>query len=256
MSTLALEAVGLCRNFGALTVARDLSLALPVGARHALIGPNGAGKTTLINMLTGALAPTSGRILLKGEDVTLLPPNRRVKRGLARTFQVTTLFPDMTPLEAVSLAVLEREGLTFAWLPPIKRYRAVIDESARLLDQLGLGHRAHEATRRLAYGEQRLVEVAVALAGRPAVLLLDEPMAGIPPEEASHVFSTIAGLPREVAILIIEHDMDLVFRFASRITVMVAGTILVEGDPATIMADERVQAIYLGDAEHGAAASA
>jgi branched-chain amino acid transport system ATP-binding protein len=247
MTALALEAVALHKRFGALAVAQDVNLVLPVGARHALIGPNGAGKTTLINLLTGQLAPNSGRIRLGGEDITHMAPDQRVKRGLVRTFQINSLFPELTPLETVTLAVLEREGRSTAWLGPLRRHRGAVEEAAALLARLGLGALAERPTHALAYGQQRLLEIALALAGKPRVLLLDEPMAGIPSEDSVEIFATIAGMPDDIAILFIEHDMDLVFRFARRITVLVAGAILVEGPPEEIVADARVQAIYLGD---------
>ena len=256
MSAAALEAVGLHKRFGALVVTADVSLTLPIGARHALIGPNGAGKTTLINLLTGRLAPSSGTIRLAGEDITHMKPDQRVKRGLARTFQINSLFPEMTPLEAVTLAVLEREGRSTAWIGPIRQHRAVVVEAMALLERLGLDSVAGQPTHLLAYGQQRLVEIALALAAKPRVLLLDEPMAGIPSEDSVEILATLAGLPDDIAILFIEHDMDLVFRFARRITVLVAGGILIEGPPAEIMKDERVQAIYLGDEELGPGASA
>jgi ABC-type branched-subunit amino acid transport system ATPase component len=256
MTTLALEASGLHKRFGALEVARDVALTLPVGARHALIGPNGAGKTTLINLLTGQLAPSRGSIRLGGADITHLAPNQRVKRGLVRTFQVNSLFAEMTPLETITLAVLEREGRSMAWLGPLKRHRGAVEEAAALLARLGLDEAATRPTHTLAYGQQRLLEIALALAGKPKVLLLDEPMAGIPSEQSLEIFATIAGLPADIAILFIEHDMDLVFRFAERITVMVAGAILVEGTAAEILNDTRVQATYLGDEQLGPGAPA
>jgi ABC-type branched-subunit amino acid transport system ATPase component len=256
MSVPALEAVALHKRFGALAVAQDINLALPVGARHALIGPNGAGKTTLINLLTGHVTPSSGRIRLGGEDISHMAPNQRVKRGLVRTYQVNSLFAELTPLETITLAVLERTGRSTAWIGSLGRHRGAIEEAAALLAQLGLDGVANRPTHALAYGQQRLLEIALALAGKPKVLLLDEPMAGIPSEESQDILATIAALPADIAILFIEHDMDLVFRFARRITVLVAGAILVEGEPAEILADERVQAIYLGDEHLGPGAPA
>lgn len=250
MSAPALQAIGLCKRFDALVVAQDVSLILPVGARQALIGPNGAGKTTLIDLLTGALAPDSGRVVLGGEDVTRMRQDRRVKRGLVRTFQISTLFPELTPLEAVTLAILERDGQSTAWLGSLRRHRATIAEAQALLDRLGLAVVADWPTRKLAYGRQRLLEIALALAGRPKVLLLDEPAAGVPAEESLELFQAIANLPGDVAVLFIEHDMNLVFQFARRITVLVAGAVLTEGEPAAIMADPRVQEVYLGEAEY------
>ena len=256
MTAPALEAISLHKRFGALAVAQDISLALPVGARHALIGPNGAGKTTLINLLTGQIPPSSGRIRLCGEDISHMAPNQRVKRGLVRTYQVNSLFAEMTPLETITLAVLERTGRSTAWIGSLKHHHGAIEEAAGLLALLGLDGVASRPTRVLAYGQQRLLEIALALAGKPKVLLLDEPMSGIPSEESHDILAIIAALPADIAILLIEHDMDLVFRFAQRITVLVAGAILVEGEPAEILADERVHAVYLGDEHLGSGAPA
>ena len=247
----ALRTEGLARRFGALQVTRDVSLSLPVGARHALIGPNGAGKTTLINLITGALAPDAGRILLGGEDVTRAPVAARVRRGLTRTFQITTLFPDLTPLEACLLAIAEREGTAGRFWRPLAAHSTAIDEAAALLARLGLAETATRPTRTLAVGQQRLLEIALALATRPRVLLLDEPAAGVPRDESAALFAVIAALPAEIAVLFIEHDMDLVFSFATRIVVLVSGAVLLEADPATVRADPRVRAVYLGQSGHG-----
>jgi ABC-type branched-subunit amino acid transport system ATPase component len=246
----ALRTVALAKRFGALEVTRDVSLTLPPGARHALIGPNGAGKTTLINLVTGQLAPDSGRILLGAEDVTRAPAARRVRRGLARTFQINTLFPDLAPIEAVTLAVVERERAAGRFWRPLAAHAAAIDEAFAILDRLHLADAATRPTRTLAYGEQRLLEIALALATRPRVLLLDEPAAGVPRDESAALFAVLAALPSDIAVLFIEHDMDLVFRFAARITVLVAGAVLIEADPATVRADPRVREVYLGRAGH------
>jgi ABC-type branched-subunit amino acid transport system ATPase component len=211
--------------------------------RYALIGPNGAGKTTLINLVTGMLAPDSGSIRLEGADITALPPHARVRRGLARTFQINALFPQLTALEAVTLAVLERDGHAHNWWKGLPRFGPAIDEAASILESLDVENRA---TRELAYGQQRLLEIALALATRPRVLLLDEPAAGVPKDESAELFRAIEGLSADLTILFIEHDMDVVFRFASRIVVMVGGRILVEGAPADIARDERVREVYLG----------
>jgi branched-chain amino acid transport system ATP-binding protein len=242
----ALETRGLCKRFGSLTVARDITLTLPRGARHALIGPNGAGKTTLVNLITGALRPDEGHILLNGEDVTVLAPNLRVKRGLARTFQINALFPALTPLEAVALAVCERRGDTAVWWRALSSFREEIKEAYAILAALGLATASMRATSELAYGQQRLLEIALALATRPRVLVLDEPAAGVPRQEAGVLLDAIAGLSSDISVLLIEHDMDIVFRFASRIVVMVGGGVLVEGTPAEIAADAQVRAVYLG----------
>ena len=246
MSAPALAADGLCRSFGSLRVADTVSFTLPVGARHALIGPNGAGKTTLINLLTGILRPDAGRVFLGGDEVTALDPDRRVKRGLARTFQINALFPALTPLEAVTLAVCERLGLAGGWHRRLTSCRAAIEEAYQLLAALRLVDDCDRPTRELAYGRQRLLEIALALAAKPRVLLLDEPAAGVPAGESAELFEVIASLPADIAVLFIEHDMHLVFRFATRIIVLAAGRILAEGTPAEIAADPAVREVYLG----------
>jgi ABC-type branched-subunit amino acid transport system ATPase component len=251
MTAVALATRGLYKNFGALQVTQDVRFELPAGARHALIGPNGAGKTTFINLLTGMLPPDAGTIELDGADITGLAPQQRVKRGLARTYQINTLFPDLTPLEAVTLVACERHGISRQWLGPLFRRRAVIEESYLLLKELGLGDYIHRPTRQLAYGHQRVLEIALALATRPHVLLLDEPAAGVPAQESGILYEVISALPAAIAVLFIEHDMDLVFRFASRITVLVSGKVLREGPPAEIAEDAEVRAVYLGTAAHG-----
>jgi len=225
-------------------VAQDIALELPQGRRYALIGPNGAGKTTLMNLLTGMLAPDSGQVFLGGEEITRLRPDARVKKGLARTFQINTLFPQLSALETVTLAVLEREGHAHNWWRGLPRFGAAIDEAHAILDSLKVP--PTRETKELAYGQQRLLEIALALATRPKVLLLDEPAAGVPKDESAVLFDAIDGLSRELTILFIEHDMDVVFRFASRIIVMVGGRILVEGPPDEIARDERVREVYLG----------
>jgi ABC-type branched-subunit amino acid transport system ATPase component len=229
-------------------VAQDVELELPQGVRHALIGPNGAGKTTLINLMTGMLAADAGQILLGGEDITGVKPEARVRRGLARTFQINTLFPQLTALESVALAVLERDGHAHNWWRGLTRFGAEVDEAASILRSLNLQKGLHRLTRELAYGEQRLLEIALALATRPRVLLLDEPAAGVPKEESAELFAAIAGLSSALTVLFIEHDMDVVFRFASRIHVMVGGRILVQGTPDDIARDPRVREVYLGRA--------
>ena len=249
MSESALVACGVDKRFGSLVVAANVNLALPPGARHALIGPNGAGKTTLINLMTGMLRPDGGRILLGGDDVTALAPERRVRRGLARTYQINSLFPHLTALESVTLAVCERRRVAQTWWRRLIAYREEIEEAHQILGALMLGAVCHRPARELAYGQQRLLEIALALASRPKVLLLDEPAAGVPREESKELFAAIAGLSRDIAVLFIEHDMELVFRFASRVVVMVGGSILVEGTPAEIASDPQVRAVYLGKAQ-------
>ncbi|HYR35042.1 MAG TPA: ABC transporter ATP-binding protein [Burkholderiales bacterium] len=234
------------KSFGSLVVAQDIALELPQGVRYALIGPNGAGKTTLINLLTGMVRPDSGEIRLAGEDIAGLTPDARVRRGLARTFQINTLFPQLTALESVTIAVLERERHAHNWWRNLARFDAAIEEASAILASLRLGDVAHRASRALAYGQQRLLEIALALATRPRVLLLDEPAAGVPQDESAELFAVISGLSQELTVLFIEHDMNVVFRFASRIIVMVGGRILVEGTPEEVGRDARVREVYLG----------
>jgi branched-chain amino acid transport system ATP-binding protein len=251
LSTLALSTQGLDKRFGSLVVASDINLAIPHGVRYALIGPNGAGKTTLINLITGMLRPDAGRILLGGSDVTALAPNARVKRGLVRTFQINTLFPHLNALEAVTLAVCERRGVAGEWWKGLPAHADAVEEAYGILQSLMLSTDCYRLTRELAYGQQRLLEIALALATRPKVLLLDEPAAGVPRGEGTDLFAAIAGLSKDITVLFIEHDMDIVFRFASRIIVMVGGRILVEGSPQDIAADARVREVYLGGTRHG-----
>jgi branched-chain amino acid transport system ATP-binding protein len=242
-----LETRKLCKSFGALVVAQNIDFRLEPGARHALIGPNGAGKTTFINMLMGALAPTSGQILLGGEDVTRAPQSARVRSGVGRTFQITTLFRSLPVLDNVALAVAERSRIATRLWRPASAHPEVIDESRGLLSALGLADDAAARVADLPYGNQRLVEIAIALGLKPRVLLLDEPAAGVPSHESEKILSTLERLPSDIAILIIEHDMDLVFRFARRITVLVQGAVLVEGAPEEIARDVRVHQVYLGE---------
>jgi branched-chain amino acid transport system ATP-binding protein len=250
VSAFALATRGLDKSFGSLVVANDIELVLPVGVRYALIGPNGAGKTTLINLITGMLRPDGGRIFLGDDDITALPPDERVRRGLVRTYQINSLFPHLTPLEAVTLAVCERRGVSHTWWRRITAYTHEVDEAYEVLSSLLLGGSCYRPTRELAYGQQRLLEIALALATRPKVLLLDEPAAGVPRDESAELFAAIAGLSRDITVLFIEHDMNLVFRFASKVIVMVDGRVLVEGSPQEIAADPRVREVYLGKAKH------
>ena len=248
MSANALAARGLNKRFGSLVVAADVELILPPGVRYALIGPNGAGKTTLINLMTGMQRPDSGRIFLGDDDITALAADERVRLGLTRTFQINSLFPHLTALESVTLAVCERRRVARIWWRQLTAYAHEIDEAYDILSALTLAAVCHRLTRELPYGQQRLVEIALALATRPKVLLLDEPAAGVPRDESQELFAAIAGLSRDITVLFIEHDMDLVFRFASRVIVMVGGRVLLEGTPAEIAADPRVRAVYLGKA--------
>ena len=251
MSTPLLETRSLCINFGALAAARDISFRLEPGARHALIGPNGAGKTTFVNLLTGVLRPTAGQVLLKGDDITAVEQAARVKRGIARTFQINRLFRGLSVLDNVYIAIAERLGAAPTMLRPAGSRRDVVEEAMALLDTLKLTDDANHRISELPYGRQRLVELAIALGLKPEVLLLDEPAAGVPSTESHIILDAVAALPRHIAVLMIDHDMDLVFRFAERITVMVMGAIFVEGTPREIAANPRVRDVYLGQAGHG-----
>ena len=244
-----LAAEGLVMRFGGITATNNVTLNLKKGARHALIGPNGAGKTTLINLLTGVLQPTEGRITLLGEDITNLAPHQRVKRGMVRTFQINQLFDSLTPLQTLALTVSQQQGLGTSWWQPLGRNRLVVERCESLLEQFHLTQVMKQPTKVLAYGKRRLLEIAIALACEPRVLLLDEPVAGVPAGEREELLQTVAALPADVSVLLIEHDMDLVFSFANRMTVLVNGTVLTEGDPAQIANDPQVKAVYLGHGE-------
>jgi branched-chain amino acid transport system ATP-binding protein len=246
-----LETVGLCKSFGALRVADRVDFGLEPGARHALIGPNGAGKTTLVNLITGALAPSTGQIRLRDRDVTPLPQHARARLGLVRTFQINQLFAELAVVDNVALAIAERRGASRRFWRPLGREDAVLDEAFALLETLGLATVAIQPVRVLPYGHQRIVEIAIALAARPKILLLDEPAAGVPAADTRAILDAIERLHEGIAVLIVEHDMDLVFRFARRITVMVGGAILTEGTREEIAADPRVRAAYLGHGRHG-----
>jgi branched-chain amino acid transport system ATP-binding protein len=243
----AIETVRLCKNFGGLVVADAIDFRMDRGARHALIGPNGAGKTTFVNLVSGALRPSSGGIRLAGEDITALGQSQRVKRGLVRTFQINALFRRLSVLENVTLAIAEREGVAGDFIRPAGRHRTAIDEAFALLEDLGLAAEAMRPVTDLAYGRQRLTEIAIALGLKPKVLLLDEPAAGIPTGDVGTIIEVIERLPASIAVLLIEHDMDLVFRFARHITVLAGGRVLVEGAPDVIARDPLVRQIYLGE---------
>jgi ABC-type branched-subunit amino acid transport system ATPase component len=242
-----LETIALEKRFGGIIATNGVSLAVEKGARHALIGPNGAGKTTLINLLTGVLRPTAGAIKLEGRDITNLAPYRRVRRGMARTFQINQLFLDLTPLETIGLAVSERLGLGSDWWRLVGSNDEVTREIAETVERFRLADVMHTRTATLPYGKQRLLEIALAFACKPQVLLLDEPAAGVPEAERHELLTTIAELPADVTVLLIEHDMDLVFSFADRISVLVNGALFVEGKPDEVARDERVKAVYLGE---------
>ena len=245
-----LSALGLVKKFGGIAATNNVTLHLKKGARHALIGPNGAGKTTLINLLTGVIEPTSGSIVLEGQGVTHLAPHLRVRRGLVRTFQINQLFDGLTPLETLALTVSQSLGLGSRWWQPLGARREVAERCDRLLEQFHLTSVKDQPTRVLAYGKRRLLEIAIALACEPRVLLLDEPVAGVPAGEREELLHTVAALPVDVSVLLIEHDMDLVFSFATRMTVMVNGAVLTEGSPEEISRNPEVRAVYLGEVAH------
>jgi ABC-type branched-subunit amino acid transport system ATPase component len=251
VSPPALEARGLIRRFGALIATDDVSFKVQPGARQALIGPNGAGKTTLINLLAGVLKPTAGQVWLAGREVTHPVPSARARMGLSRTFQINQLFPDLTPSESLGLAISERNGSGADFWRVAGGRSEIVAEIEGLLMRFGLESDFDRPTRNLPYGKQQLLEIALALATRPQVLLLDEPAAGVPEEERQDILAALDGLPSNVAILLIEHDMDLVFNFANRISVLVAGKLLTEGEPEAIATDERVRAVYLGEDADG-----
>ena len=249
---IVLSCEGLVKRFGGITATDNVSLQLLRGARHALIGPNGAGKTTLINLLTGVLEPTAGRIHLLGEDISGLAPHQRVRRGLVRTFQINQLFDGLTPLQTLAMTVSQHLGMGAAALRPLGHDPRVAERCEHLLSQFHLLEVMDQPTQQLAYGKRRLLEMAIALACEPSVLLLDEPVAGVPAGEREELLRTVAALPADVSVLLIEHDMDLVFSFAKSMTVMVNGAVLTEGTPAEMAADPRVREVYLGHGDsHG-----
>jgi branched-chain amino acid transport system ATP-binding protein len=248
VTAAALQVERLNRSFGALHVTRDVNLTLERGARCALIGPNGAGKTTLVNLISGALIPSAGRVLLDGADITATSQAERARRGLARTFQINQLFRGLTVLENIGMVIAERDGYANNLWRAVGSKRVILDEALDYLDSLRLTDDALKLVRELPYGRQRLVEIAIALAQKPRVLLLDEPAAGVPSSESHLILDVVAGLDPDIAILIIEHDMDVVLRFAGEITVMVQGAVFTQGTPDEIMANEQVRAVYLGQA--------
>ncbi len=253
---IVLSAENVVMRFGGITATNNVTLNLRQGARHALIGPNGAGKTTLINLLTGVLEPTEGRITLEGQDITTLAPHQRVRRGLVRTFQINQLFDTLTPLQTLAMVVSQQKGLGGQWWQVLGASKgiagkAVVARCEALLAQFHLTEVMNQPTQVLAYGKRRLLEIAIALACEPRVLLLDEPVAGVPAGEREELLQTVAALPADVSVLLIEHDMDLVFSFATRMTVLVNGTVLTEGDPQDIANDPRVKAVYLGHGNAG-----
>ena len=242
-----LQTEGLGKRFGGIVATNNVSLLVEKGARHALIGPNGAGKTTLINLLTGVLRPTAGRITLEGKDITNLESDKRVRLGIARTFQINQLFADLTPLETIGLAVSERMELGRQWWRIVGSKGIVIEETVDILNRFHLADVMNERTATLPYGKQRLLEIALAIACKPRVLLLDEPAAGVPEDERHEILATVEALPKDVTVLLIEHDMDIIFSFADRISVLVNGALLLDGAPDEVARDPRVKAVYLGE---------
>jgi len=250
MKSARLEARGLKKAFGGLVVTNDVSIALPSGARAALIGPNGAGKTTLVNLLSGALRPSAGSVFLGGRDVTAESQASRARSGLVRTFQISRLFKELSVADNIRVAVAQRLGLSLRFLLRGHQREQAHHETEVALSALGLIRICDRPVGQLALGEQRLVEIAIALAMKPQVLLLDEPAAGLPQGESGRIFDAIEQLPEDLAILLIEHDMDLVFRFARHIVVLALGALLVEGTPAEIASNDRVKQIYFGRSSH------
>ena len=247
----ALRTEKLRKSFGGIHATQDVSLTVQNGARHALIGPNGAGKTTLVNLLTGVLDPSAGTIELHGEDITRLPAHQRVRRGLVRTFQINQLFTNMSPLETLTLVIAQRDGSGAHPWRALGRHAPQVEEAAALAQRFHLADTMHRKTRVLPYGKRRLLEIAIAVAARPRVLLLDELVAGVPAGESREILDTLAALPGDVTVLLIEHDMDLVFRFATYMSVLVNGALFAQGEPGEIARDPRVKAVYLGEASHG-----
>ena len=242
-----LQTTGLEKRFGGIVATNNVNLSVEKGARHALIGPNGAGKTTFINLLTGVLKPSSGRIALEGKDITDTSPHQRVRLGMARTFQINQLFLDLTPLESVGLVVSERLGAGADWWRVVGTKASVTEEIVEIIERFRLTDVMFDRVAVLPYGKQRLLEIALAFACRPQVLLLDEPAAGVPEAERHELLATIEALPKDVTVLLIEHDMDIVFSFADRISVLVNGALFVDGAPEEVAKDPRVKAVYLGE---------
>ncbi len=246
MSDTVLATRGLHMAFGGLMVFDHLDFSLKQGERHAIIGPNGAGKTTFVSLITGLLRPVSGDVLLDGRVITRDPPQARVKAGIVRTFQINSLFKALNPLESVVLALCERDGRARPALRAVARESALIGEARGLLEQFGLGADALTPTQTLAYGRQRLLEIALAMALKPRVLLLDEPAAGLSTRQGHEVFEQLLRLSAGVTILFIEHDMGLVFRYADQVSVFAGGAIIVQDTPDNVRVNPRVREVYLG----------
>ena len=247
MSTRLLEIGNLQKRFGGIVATDRVALTVEQGEIHALIGPNGAGKTTLIAQISGSLAPDSGRIAFLGEDVTALPQHSRVTRGLARSYQITSIFKRFSVAQNLSLAVQARSGSSFAFWRPVASETGLVDEARTIAAQVGLAERFDAVAGSLAHAEQRNLEVGLALATNPKLLLLDEPMAGMGPDESRRMIDLITRLREKVSVLLVEHDMDAVFRLADRISVLVNGAIIATGTPDEIRTNAEVKRAYLGD---------
>lgn len=245
MSLLTLA--NLSKRFGGVNATDDVSLEVADGEVHALLGPNGAGKTSLINQISGALLPDRGRILFKGEDITRLPTHQRVARGLVRSYQITRLFKSFSVLDNVALAIQARTGSSLSFWRPVAREASLFDEARALLAEIGLAAQAQVRADRLAHGEQRALEVGLALATRPSLLLLDEPLAGTGPEESQRMVALIERLRTSTTVLLVEHDVEAVFRLATRVTVLVNGRVIASGEPAVVRRHPAVVAAYLGE---------
>ena len=247
MTEPLLSVQNLSKSYGALKVTQDVSLDVHEGQLHAIIGPNGAGKTTLISQLSGQLRPDSGRVVYAGQDITRLDMAGRVRLGLARSFQLTTLLPSFSVLENVALAVQARNGSSFRFLRPAASEQALNDQAMACLADVGLADRSRRLAGSLSHGEKRQLELAVALATQPRLLLLDEPLAGTGHEEAAHLVDMFGRLKNRVTMVLIEHDMDAVFALADMVSVLVYGQIVASGPPSDVRADVKVRAAYLGE---------
>ena len=247
MTDGALHVHGLCKAFGSLRVADHVSLRLPAGRRHGLIGPNGAGKTTLFDMITGRIAADAGRVYVGGRDVSGAPTDARARAGLVRSFQRNDLFPDLTVRENLALACALRHGIGHVFWRPVRRFAAVRAEAEANAERLELGEQLDRRVSTLPYGTQRRLEIGLALARRPVVLLLDEPTAGMSPAETAGIVDLLASLPSTLTLLIVEHDMDVIFRLTERITVLDYGRVLLEGTPAEVRGSAEVRRRYLGE---------
>jgi branched-chain amino acid transport system ATP-binding protein len=249
MAEALLAVSALTKRFGGVVASDDVTLEVTAGELHAVIGPNGAGKTTLVGQLAGEIEPNSGRIQFGGRDITALPVHGRSLLGLARSFQITSLFSNFTAIDNVALAVQARAGHSFRFWRAARREPQLREPARAALERVGLGHRADALVASMSHGEHRQLELAMALATGPRMLLLDEPMAGLGADESARMVKTLRELKRELTVLLIEHDMEAVFALADRITVLVYGRVIASGDPASIRANPEVRQAYLGEQE-------